>query len=106
MLCLFVSMADVIAKWQMEWPLQGDSVFLLLDVIPRGQMDFMGRYTLVSSSEVLCRNSSHIWGRWYFPMFLFRDGLLEQPTYQTISSDPTTKQVGKFAEIHKNRRGN
>ena len=41
-------MADVIAQWQVEWPLQGDSVFLLLDVIPRGQMDFMGRFTLVS----------------------------------------------------------
>ena len=27
------------------------------------------------SSEVLCRTSSHIWGRWYLPMFLFRDGL-------------------------------
>ena len=23
------------------------------------------------SSEVLCRTSSHIWGRWYWPMFLF-----------------------------------
>ena len=40
--------ADVIALWQVEWPLQGDSVFLLVDVIPRGQMDFMGRFTLVS----------------------------------------------------------
>ena len=28
------------------------------------------------SSEVLNRTSSHIWGRWYLPMFLFRDGLL------------------------------
>ena len=28
------------------------------------------------SSEVLNRTSTHIWGRWYLPMFLFRDGLL------------------------------
>ena len=28
------------------------------------------------SSEVLNRTSSHMWGRWYLPMFLFRDGLL------------------------------
>ena len=28
------------------------------------------------SSEMLYRTSSHICGRWYLPMFLFRDGLL------------------------------
>ena len=28
------------------------------------------------NSDVLCRTSSHIWGRWYLPMFLFRDGSL------------------------------
>ena len=28
------------------------------------------------SSEMLCRTSSHICGRWYLPVFLFRDGLL------------------------------
>ena len=28
------------------------------------------------SSEVLSRTSSHMCGRWYLPMFLFRDGLL------------------------------
>ena len=27
------------------------------------------------SSEMLSRTSSHICGRWYLPMFLFRDGL-------------------------------
>ena len=35
---LFV-IADVIALWQMEWPLQGVSASLLVDVVPRGQMD-------------------------------------------------------------------
>ena len=38
----------------MEWPL--------------GQFNF--------NSDVVCRTSFHIWGRWYFPMFLFRDGSL------------------------------
>ena len=28
------------------------------------------------SSGLLHRTSSHMWGRWYFAMFLFRDGLL------------------------------
>ena len=28
------------------------------------------------NSDVLCRTSSHIWGRWYLPIFLFRDGSL------------------------------
>ena len=28
------------------------------------------------SSGLLHRTSSHIWGRWYLPIFLFRDGLL------------------------------
>ena len=28
------------------------------------------------SSGLLHRTSSHMWGRWYLPMFLFRDGLL------------------------------
>ena len=36
---LCVVMADVIAHWQMDWPLQGVSVSLLVDVIPMGQMD-------------------------------------------------------------------
>ena len=54
---LFV-MADVIAQWQMEWPLQSVSTSLLVDVVPRGQID-MGNY-LSLSSEVLCRTSSHI----------------------------------------------
>ena len=43
-------MADVIAWWQMEWPLQGD----LADVIAHGSIYFN------FSSEVLSRTSSHI----------------------------------------------
>ena len=37
-LFLFV-LADVIAQWQMEWPLQVVSASLLVDVVPRGQVD-------------------------------------------------------------------
>ena len=46
---------------------------LLVDVVPMGQMDKGNYFSL--STEVLCRTSSHIWGRWYLPKFLFRDGL-------------------------------
>ena len=49
-------LVDGITRWQMEWP-QGQSYFNF-------------------SSEVLSRTSSHMCGRWYLPMFLFRDGLL------------------------------
>ena len=35
------------------------------------------------SSVLLIRTSCHIWGRWYLPMFLFRDGLL---TFMNIDS--------------------
>ena len=40
-------MADVIAQWQMEWPLQGVSISLLVDVIPREADGYLGRITLV-----------------------------------------------------------
>ena len=30
----------------------------------------------ILSSEPLNRASSHMWGRWYLPIFLFRDGIL------------------------------
>ena len=49
------SKADLIAWWQMLKPL--------------------GHYFSLSSM-LLIRTSSHMWGRWYLPMFLFRDGLL------------------------------
>ena len=44
-------------RWQMEWP-EGHFVYFSF------------------SSGQLHRTSSHMWGRWYLPMFLFRDGLL------------------------------
>ena len=55
-----VVLADVIAKWQMEWPLQVVVVYHLVDVIPRGQMDVHGCTYFSFSSEVLCRMSSHM----------------------------------------------
>ena len=33
-------------------------------------------FYFILSSDMLNRTPSHIWGRWYLPMFLFRDGLL------------------------------
>ena len=47
-------LADVIARWQMEWPL----------------------YYVIFSSGMSNRTSSHICGRWYLPKFLLRDGSL------------------------------
>ena len=35
----------------------------------------LGHYFSLSSM-LLIRTSSHMWGRWYLPMFLFRNGLL------------------------------
>ena len=86
--CSYKLMADVVAMWQMEKPLFCVRLMLLpsgrwnshcrvwaslVDVVPGGQM--AGLYYFSLSSEVLCKTSSHIWGRWYMPMFLFRDGL-------------------------------
>ena len=45
---LCVVMANVVARWQMEWPLQGVSASLLVDVIPRGKDGYIGRITLIS----------------------------------------------------------
>ena len=36
----------------------------------------LGQFYFNFSSVLLIRTSSHIWGRWYLPMCLFRDGLL------------------------------
>ena len=52
---LLLSMADVIAMWQLDWP--------------PGWIYFNLR------SEMFNRTSSHMWGRWYLPMFLLRNGL-------------------------------
>ena len=71
---LIIVLADVIAKWQMEWPLQGWSIGRRYCHVADGIAT--GSYYLSLSSEVLNRTSSHMWGRWYLPMFLFRDGLL------------------------------
>ena len=45
------------------------------DVIwPDGMSHWVNYFSF--SSLLLLRTSSHIWGRWYLPMFLFRDGPL------------------------------
>ena len=42
-----------------------------------------GRVHLMWSSEELNKNSSHVWGSLYLPMFLFRDG---STTYRNVAS--------------------
>ena len=58
--------------WQMEWSL--DQLLYLL---------FFISFYFILSSEMLNRTSSHMWGRWYLPVFLFRDGML---THMYIAS--------------------
>ena len=76
--------------WQMDWPLLCDGLMLLpcgrwyshlvgmwVDVIclsGRWNDHWVNYFNL--SSLLLLRASSHMWGRWYLPMFLFRDGPL------------------------------
>ena len=76
--------------WQMEWPLLCDGLMLLpcgrwyshlvgmwADVIclsGRWNNHWVNYFNL--SSLLLLRTSSHMWGRWYLPIFLFRDGPL------------------------------
>ena len=88
--CSVFELADVTAKWLVELPLHDGTWLMLLqsgrwnchcrvvagrcygqqaDVICLGQF-----YNF--SSEMLNRASSQICGRWYLPMFLFRDGSL------------------------------
>ena len=45
-------------------------------LLPLWQMLLPLGHYLSFSSVLLIRTSSHIWGRWYLPMFLLRDGLL------------------------------
>ena len=61
--------ADGMATVGMSQCIKADVITLLADVIA------IGLYFNLSS-VLLTRTSSHIWGRWHLPMFLFRDGLL------------------------------
>ena len=65
-------MADVIARWLMELPLQGGGWQMLW---PAGRCYLPGQF-FNFSSEMLNRTSSHMCGRWYLPIFLFRHGSL------------------------------
>ena len=76
---LYIVMADVNAKWQMELPLRVDDG-TWLDVITKLAdgiaIGLFFPFYVNFSSEMLCRTSPQMCGRWYVPMFLFRDGLL------------------------------
>ena len=67
-------LADVIAKWQMLWPLQGGVWWQML--LPVADGIATGSFYFNLSSEVLTRTSSQTCGRWYLPTFLLRDGSL------------------------------
>ena len=45
----------------------------------------LGHYFSLSY-VLLTRTSSHMWGRWYLPMYLFRDGLLTLMNIDTLIS--------------------
>ena len=69
-------LADVIAsgRWNSHWlecinVVKADVITLLADVMAKG-------HYFNFSSVLLTRTLSHMWGRWYLPIFLFRDGLL------------------------------
>ena len=92
--------------WQMELP-QGQpfivfyficfyfSFYLVLFFIL-----FIYLFYFILSSEMLNRISSHMWGRWCLPIFLFRDGLLTLMYIDSVislmmfwSSLPTTLKI-------------
>ena len=58
MVTLIIMLADVIAKWQMEWPLQGWSFGRFYCHVADGIAT--GSYYFSLSSEVLNRTSSHM----------------------------------------------
>ena len=60
-------MADGIAMYRLEY--KADVIAFVVDGITTGSYLSLG-------SMLLIRTSSHTCGRWYLPMFLFRDGLL------------------------------
>ena len=60
-------MADGIAMYRLEC--KADVIAFVVDGITTGSY-------LSLSSMLFIRTSSHTCGRWYLPMFLFRDGLL------------------------------
>ena len=67
-------LADVIAIVA-DGMATGWNVFKAYVITLLADVKTMGHY-FNFSSVLLTSTSSHMWGRWYLPMFLFRDGLL------------------------------
>ena len=65
-------MADVIARWLLQLPLQVGGWQMLWSA---GRCYLPGQF-FNFSSEMLNRTSSQMCGRWHLPIFLFRDGSL------------------------------
>ena len=77
-MCCCHCVADVIAKVADGIAYHG-GCGLWSDVITisgRWNSHWVTLFYLSFSSGLLYRTSSHMWGRWYLPRFLFRDGLL------------------------------
>ena len=98
-------------RWNSHFMWQADVVAMVADVMATGWMCLADVIAMVAdviatghyfnfSSVLLTRTSSHIWGRWYLPMFLFRDGLLTLMNIDSLislerfcSSLPTTVKL-------------
>ena len=69
----------LLPRWQMEWPPEGRfycAIGRCCCYGGRWNSHLRVCFYFDLSSEVLNRTSSQMWGRWYLPMYLFRDGLL------------------------------
>ena len=51
-----------------------------------------------------CKTSSHMWGRWYLPMFLFRDGIIDPYKYCFFDCSceilVLPSNYGKFVDVN------
>ena len=82
---MFLIRLMLLPLWQMEWP-HGWNVSRQI-LLPWWQMgQATGSIYFNFSSLLLIRTSSHIWGRWYLPMLLFKDGLLTLTNIDSLIS--------------------
>ena len=77
---IVIRKTDVIGRcylqgWKLEYPTQVDVWSDVMTMCGRMNGYWVLSFYFSSSSGLLHRTSCHIWGRWYLPMFLFRDGL-------------------------------
>ena len=68
-------------------------------LLPKWQMDQPLGQCFNFKSEFLCRTPSHMWGRWYLPMFLFRDGSLTLMNRASYCSGEVLVLPSNYGEI-------